>query len=127
MRTAAITKLLIVAFALFGIGKASAQMSQSEIKALHQCLVKSWSLPKNVSAGSDIKVVVRVLLKQDGMLTAPPQVIEVSSSPLGPALAESAKRALLACQPFEMLSPEHYELWKKLEITFNPRYMLARE
>jgi len=127
MRTAAITKLLIVAFALFGIGKASAQMSQSEIKALHQCLVKFWSLPKNVSAGSDIKVVVRVLLKQDGMLTAPPQVIEVSSSPLGPALAESAKRALLACQPFKMLSPEHYELWKKLEITFNPRYMLARE
>ena len=35
MQTAAIAKLLIVTFALFGVGKASAQMLEaSEIKAL---------------------------------------------------------------------------------------------
>lgn len=26
-----------------------------------------------------------------------------------------------ACEPFKMLKPEHYELWKSLEISFNPR------
>ena len=128
MQTAVIAKLLIITFALFGIGKASAQtLSAIEIKALHQCLAKSWSLPDNVSAGSDIKVVLRILLKQDGALAAPPQVIAVSPSPFGPATAESAKRALLACQPFKMLRPEHYELWKDMEISFNPRDMLARK
>ena len=127
MQTATISKLLIVTLALVGIGEASAQMSAGEIKGLRQCLAESWSLPENVSAGSDIKVVLRILLKQDGALAAPPQVIEVSSSPLGPAVAESAKRAVLACQPFKMLSQEHYKLWKDMEITFNPRNMFARE
>jgi hypothetical protein len=128
MRTAAIAKLLIATFALFDIGKASAAgLSESEVNALHRCLVKSWSLPKNVSASSDIKVVLRVLLKQDGALAAPPRVIALLSSPHSPALAESAKRALLACQPFTMLKPENYESWKDMEIYFNPRYMLARE
>jgi len=45
-------------------------------------------------------------------------------SSFGPALAESAKRALLQCQPYRMLKPEHYDTWKDMEITFDPRDML---
>jgi hypothetical protein len=26
-------------------------------------------------------------------------------------------------QPFDMLRPENYDLWKEIEITFDPRYM----
>ncbi len=44
---------------------------------------------------------------------------------LGPALAESAKRALLLCQPFTMLKPEHYDQWKDIEIKFDPPDCLA--
>ena len=36
---------------------------------------------------------------------------------------ESAVRALFRSQPFDMLRPEHYELWKEIEITFDPRDM----
>ena len=32
---------------------------------------------------------------------------------------EKLKRALMLCQPFTMLRPEHYDLWKDIEIKFN--------
>jgi colicin import membrane protein len=58
-------------------------------------------------------------------MAQPPVVVEGSASPLGPALAESAKRALLSCQPFTMLKPEHYDQWKDLQIDFNPQELLG--
>jgi hypothetical protein len=51
----------------------------------------------------------------------PPTVVEGSPSPLGPALAESGKRALLLCQPFTMLKPEHYAQWKDISVKFSPQ------
>jgi colicin import membrane protein len=50
--------------------------------------------------------------------------VQAPASPLGPAMAESAKRAILRCQPFKMLKPEHYDQWKDIEINFDPQYML---
>ena len=38
-------------------------------------------------------------------------------------MAESAKRAILSCQPFTMLRPQNYDQWKDIEITFDPRDM----
>ena len=68
---------------------------------------------------SKLYVVLRVLFKPDGSLAHEPGVIEGSASSLGSALAESAKRALIQCQPFMMLTLEHYDLWKDIEIKFN--------
>jgi colicin import membrane protein len=31
----------------------------------------------------------------------------------------------LQCQPYKMLKPEHYEMWKDMEITFDPRDMFG--
>ena len=42
-----------------------------------------------------------------------------------PALADSAKRALLFCQPFTMLRPDHYDQWKDLELKFDPQELLG--
>ena len=51
--------------------------------------------------------------------------MEATVSNLGPATAESAMRAILRCQPFNMLKPEHYEQWKDIEITFDPKTMFS--
>ena len=40
------------------------------------------------------------------------------------ASRDSAKRAVIRGQPFNMLKPEHYEQWKDIEITFDPRDMI---
>ena len=106
-------------------GAPSAQMSQSEIDALRARISSCWSPPPGIDANSKVYVVLRVLFKPDGSLGHDPVLVEATASTLGPALAESAKRALLLCQPFTMLKPEHYEQWKDLELKFDPHELLG--
>ncbi len=103
----------------------AAQLSQSELDALRARLSQCWSPPVGVDVSSDLFVVLHVLFKADGSLAAEPAVVESSTSALGPALADSAKRALLLCQPFTMLKPEHYDQWKDIEIKFDPHELLG--
>jgi outer membrane biosynthesis protein TonB len=103
----------------------AAQLSQSELDALRARLSQCWSPPAGVDVSSDLFVVLHVLFKSDGSLASEPAVVESSTSALGPALAESAKRALLLCQPFTMLKPEHYDQWKDIEVKFDPHELLG--
>jgi outer membrane biosynthesis protein TonB len=103
----------------------AAQLSQSELDALRARLSQCWSPPPGIEATTKIYVVLRVLFKQDGSIAREPNVIEDTGSALGPALTESAKRALLMCQPFTMLKPEHYDQWKDIEIKFDPQELLG--
>jgi membrane protein involved in colicin uptake len=66
-------------------------------------------------------VQVRIKLGPDGRLAAPPIVLTSGQSPLFQAARDSAVRAVFRGQPFDMLKPEHYEQWKEVEITFDPR------
>jgi outer membrane biosynthesis protein TonB len=97
----------------------AAQLSQSELDALRARLVQCWSPPPGLNPDSKLYVVLAVQFKQDASLAQEPAVIEDAAASVGPALAESAKRAVLSCQPFTMLKPEHYDLWKYIEIKFN--------
>jgi len=111
--------------ALGASGGTAAQLSQSEIDALRSRISNCWSPPPGINASTKIYVVLRVLFKQDASMSREPVLVEGTASPLGPALAESAKRALLLCQPFTMLKPEHYEQWKDLELKFDPQELLG--
>jgi outer membrane biosynthesis protein TonB len=106
-------------------GAPGAQLSQSEIDALRARISSCWSPPSGIDATSKLYVVLRVLFKPDGSMSQEPVLVEGSASALGPALAESAKRALLLCQPFTMLKPEHYDQWKDLELKFDPQELLG--
>jgi hypothetical protein len=106
-------------------GTAAAQLAQSEIDALRARISSCWSPPPGIDANSRVYVVLRVLFKTDGSISQAPTVVEGTSSALGPALAESAKRALLLCQPFTMLRPEHYEQWKDIQLRFDPHELLV--
>jgi hypothetical protein len=101
-------------------------LSPAEIEALRARISQCWVPPPDIDASSTLYVVLRFQLKPDGTMTRDPTVVELKGEPstLGPALAESAKNTLLRCQPFTMLLPEHYDLWKDLEIKFDPREML---
>lgn len=104
---------------------APAQLSQSEIDALRRRLSECWSPPVGAANAPNLKVVLRVLFKRDGSVASPPVLVAGSPSPYGPAMAESAKRAILGCQPFTMLRAENYDKWKDIEITFDPREMFG--
>jgi TolA protein len=104
---------------------AAAQLSQSEIDALRARISQCWSPPPGVQANSRIYVVLRVLFKPDGAMARDPVLVEGTATSLGPALAESATRALMLCQPFTMLKPEHYDQWKDIELKFDPHELLG--
>jgi colicin import membrane protein len=111
-----------------GLGKSqghAAVLSQSETDALRRRLQECWNPPAGITNASKLSIVMRVLFKPDGYLVAQPTVVAGTASPLGPALVESAKRALLTCQPFKMLRPENYANWKDIEINFDPQDMFG--
>jgi outer membrane biosynthesis protein TonB len=103
----------------------AAELSLSELDALQKRITNCWSPPAGIDSASKIYVVLRVLFKPDGSMSREPVLVEATASPLGPALAESAKRALLMCQPFTMLKPEHYDQWKDIEMRFDPRILFG--
>jgi len=103
----------------------AAQLSQSEIEALRKRLGECWNPPAGARDAGQLKVVLRVLFKPDATVAIPPQLVAGTPSPFGPAMAESAKRAILSCQPFTMLRADTYQLWKDIEITFDPREMFG--
>jgi colicin import membrane protein len=102
----------------------SARLSQSEIDALRARLGQLWNPPAGARNPEELVVRIRVRLTRDGRLAGPPQVITSGSSILFMTARESAVRALFRGQPFDMLRPEHYDQWKDIEITFDPRDMM---
>jgi len=102
----------------------SAQLSQSEIDALRARLAQLWNPPVGAKDPEELVVRVRIQLTRDGRLIGGPQVLTSGSSVLFQTARESAVRALFRGQPFDMLRPEHYDQWKDIEITFDPRDMM---
>jgi colicin import membrane protein len=102
----------------------AAQLSQSELDALRARLAQLWSPPAGAKDPRELVVLVRVKFKPDGTLAGPPMVLSHGQSQLYMAARDSAIRAVFRGQPFDMLRPEHYEQWKDVEITFDPRDMI---
>lgn len=107
-----------------GLASGSAtQLSQSELDALLARLKQLWNPPAGAKNPEDLVVVIRIQLKRDGTLAAPPLVITSGKDPLFVAARDSAARALFRGQPYDMLRKETYDLWKDMEIRFDPRDM----
>jgi outer membrane biosynthesis protein TonB len=102
----------------------AAQLSQSELDALRARLAQLWSPPAGAKNPEELVVQIRMKLKPDGTLAGPPMVLTSGQSPLFMAARDSAIRAVFRGQPFDMLKPEHYDQWKDVEITFDPRDMI---
>ncbi|MPZ40163.1 MAG: cell envelope biogenesis protein TolA [Rhizobiales bacterium] len=103
---------------------AARQLTQSELDALRARLAQLWSPPAGAQNPQELVVAIRIRLKRDGTLAAPPMVTTSGQSPLFMAARDSAIRAVFRGQPFDMLRPETYEEWKDIEVTFDPRDMI---
>jgi outer membrane biosynthesis protein TonB len=106
-----------------GAPNASAQtLSQNEIDALRAQIQACWNPPAGVADAKELIVTVRLMLKQDGSLSADPVVLNRGGNPLFQIAAESATRAVRRCQPYR-LPVAKYEVWKDVEVNFDPRDM----
>jgi hypothetical protein len=103
--------------------ESAAILPTKEIDAFKTQVQKCWNAPTGVANTEKLHVVLRVALARDGMLTTRPTLIEGSASSHGPALVESAIRALLKCQPYRLLPADRYEEWKAIDLNFSPNGM----
>jgi outer membrane biosynthesis protein TonB len=99
-------------------------LSQSEIDALRARLMQLWNPPTAFSNPDEITVTVRIKLGRDRKLASPPMVLTSGRGNLFEVARDRAVRALFDGQPFDMLKPEHYDLWREMGITFDPREMM---
>lgn len=100
----------------------AATLSQNEIDALRAQIQACWNPPVGVADAKDLTVVIRLMLRQDGSLSADPVVTNTSPNPLFQVAAESARRAIQRCQPYK-LPIAKYDVWKDVEVNFDPRDM----
>jgi hypothetical protein len=99
-----------------------ASIPNDDIAAFHNHLKTCAALPAGVSATDDVRAVLRIYLKPDGTLAAPPQPIRIEGvSKGGGALYQSAVAALRKCQPYTMLPPDKYNEWKVFDLSFTPQ------
>jgi colicin import membrane protein len=81
-------------------------LSQNELGALNAALIaqlkRCWNPPVGVVDAKDLSVVLQFSLNRDGSVSGQPIVVNPASSPLFQVAVESAKRAVLGCQPFRL-------------------------
>jgi colicin import membrane protein len=98
-------------------------LSQNELDALRARLAQCWNPPAGVVEAKNLNVEVQMMLRQDGSLSAEPKVLNHSTHPLFQIAAESALRAIRTCAPFNFLPVAKFEIWKDIDIVFNPESM----
>jgi outer membrane biosynthesis protein TonB len=100
----------------------AAHLSQSELDALRAKLISLWNPPPAISSNPDQYVVtIRIRLTRDHRLVGQPEVLNGGGGVLFEATRDSAVRAVLQAQPYDMLSPATYDQWKEMDINFDPR------
>jgi hypothetical protein len=113
----ALTPLLASAFEASGM---SANLAQNEIAAFKSHLQECWRPPADLADAQKLVVVLRVSLRPDGALNGDPIMVAASASAKGPALMQTAIRALRRCQPYAFLPATKYKEWKVLDLSFSP-------
>jgi colicin import membrane protein len=101
----------------------AARLSASELDALRARLMALWNPPIGAQDAEQVQVTIRIRFKRDGTLAVGPQVLTSGSGPQFNAMRDSAVRAVFVGQPYTMLRPDHYEIWKEIDFTFDTRQM----
>jgi outer membrane biosynthesis protein TonB len=107
-------------FEFDALADTAAALTGAEIAALRAHLEKCWKPPAALNGASKLQAVLRIALDRKGAMTAEPLLVKASASAHGPALVDTARRALSQCQPFDFLPAEKYSEWKILELSFTP-------
>ena len=102
-----------------------AQLAADLVDALRSRIEQCWNVPVGVRDAQGLRVKVRFQLGPGGKVMGGPVVLNRMNHPAFDAAANSAVRAVLACQPYDFLPPEHYELWQDVILNFDPARMLA--
>ncbi len=103
---------------------AKASLGQKLAARMSRC----WTAPVGAKGVESMRVRIAVQLSREGRLVGLPRFLDVDSrrlktDPYYRVFVESARRAVLACAPYDDLPQPLYRLWRQIEFTFSPRNM----
>lgn len=86
---------------------------------LHGAVARCWSPP--AEALSEEQVRIRLEFAHDGTLAAEPVVLDPPGGAAAAALAESARRAVIRCAPYDGLTRHValYPRWRQIVVNFH--------
>jgi colicin import membrane protein len=107
----------------FGTSTGTAQkLTMSWVGALQARIKQCWNVPAGVRDAENIEIRVYFELRKDGTVATLPRLLAGPPSANGPAIAESAIRAIQQCQPYSFLPQAEYAGgWDRLDITFSSK------
>lgn len=112
-------------FAVSGAG-----LSRNDYEYLRRQIKPCWNLVQVSGArrAQELQVTLAVHLTADGHLRDAPQLVEprfLTGGAYQSAFA-AARSAVERCQPYSKLPRDSYDRWRNLELTFDPKGMVAR-
>jgi colicin import membrane protein len=111
-----------------GVSAGQAQtLTLGWVGALQDRIGQCWAIPAGIRDGDTIKIRVYFELDKAGRVIGRPQLLEAPMNSFGPAVAESAVRAVEQCQPYTFLPQAEYKGgWDKLDLTLSTDGMYRR-
>jgi colicin import membrane protein len=100
------------------------RLTQSEIDALRAQIQACWNPPIGAENAQQLIVRLRIQFRSDGTLSREPELLNRGASTYFQVAAESAMRAVRRCQPYTLPAAK-YDIWKDVEVTFDPRDMFG--
>ena len=97
-------------------------LRQTITDAIKRKVERNWSVPVGVRDAGELVVTLRIQLQQDGAAKRVEIVDDGSGGANYRTMAESARRAVLAASPFDLLTRhgDSYDRWRNIVMTFRP-------
>ena len=99
------------------------KLSQNELDGLRSQIQQCWNIPAGALDAENLRVSIKFKLTPAGEVDGRPEVLDGGgNSPIHRAAAESARRAILKCGPYN-LPAEKYDAWADVIVNFDPSDM----
>jgi outer membrane biosynthesis protein TonB len=96
------------------------KLSTSEMDALRQQIQKCWNPPFGVADAQGLKVTIKMRLTPTGEIEGRPEVVSGGGADgVGRAAADSARRAVIVCSPYQ-LPADKFDAWQDVVVNFDP-------
>jgi len=103
------------------------RLTATDTARMNAAMQRCW--PVGALAGApnaeNLVVSLEFELNRDGTLKGQPRVangmeINLSGNRFWKVAEQNAVRALIACQPYDFLSPDRYDVWREMKLNFIP-------
>lgn len=106
------------------------RLAASDIAKMKAAIQRCWNASALIGAPEPekLRVEVQFELNLDGSLKSQPRVvnslqISLSGNQFWKVAEQLAVRAVIQCQPYDFLTPDRYEIWREMQLNFDPTEM----